>query len=551
MNAAVTSQHHATTTTHADSSAAPRHGLAITLTLLGLAATCVCGILAGNAYYHLDDVTHFLYAKWSWRWPTYLLDDWGRPGFTVAYWLPSSLGWTACRLFSALLTAAAAWFAYVTARRIELPRAWLVIPLCYTQPLVFQLSQTTLTETPLAFYLSLATWLAVTRRWTLSSIVLSAAFVTRHEAVMFLPIWIWFAWKDKAKWYALAPLLWAPIIVNGVAASLGMSHLISRFLDPTPTAQYGRGGWLTYFVRALHAYGPVVSILAIVGLRGFMRSPAAMLVAASAVIYFIAQTIVYRFGLFASGGYSRFLIGIAPLVAIIGVNGVNQLLSKDRVIWRSTGIAAAASMVLLWMSMERQLQIQHGADFEMSETHQAVFAIRILAAAFSVLGVIVWTRGRRSMHYRFVPWLIPGAMVIVGLLTCYGFHRPLSEPADARLIELALREIESRGLSERRVITAHPFVELLVGGENSPHHDGVRKRIEQAPIGSLIVWESRLSPREDHKLYLDEFVKSPAFREVLQSGPLPYQDQPYLHVFEKTADWGPEPRRVASPATQS
>lgn len=551
MNAAVTSQHQATTTTPANSTAAQRNGLAITLTLLGLAATCVCGVLAGNAYYHLDDVTHFLYAKWSWRWPTYLLDDWGRPGFTIAYWLPAALGWTACRIFSAILTAAAAWFAYLTARRIDLPRAWLVIPLCYLQPLVFQLSQTTLTETPLAFYLSLATWLAVTRRWTFSSIVLSAAFVTRHEAVVFLPIWIWFAWKDKAKWYALTPLLWAPIIVNGVAASLGMSHVISRFLDPTPTAQYGRGGWLTYFVRALHAYGPVVSMLSIVGLRGFMRSPAAMLVAASVVIYFVAQTIVYRFGLFASGGYSRFLIGIAPLVAIIGVNGVNRLLSKDRAIWRRTGIAAAASMVLLWVSMERQLQIQHGADFEMSETHQAVFAIRFLAAAFAVLGVIGWARGRRSNNSRIAPWLIPGAMGIATLLTCYAFHRPLALPADARLIEDAIREVRARGLSERRVITAHPFVELLVGGEVPPDRLSVQERIEAAPIGSLFVWESRLSPREDHKLYLNVFATSPSFREVLQTGPLPYQDPPYLHVYEKTADWGPEPRRVASPATQS
>lgn len=522
--------------------------IAVVLVLVGFAATCVCGILADNAYYHLDDVTHYLYAKWSWRWPRYLLDDWGRPGFTVAYWLPSAFGWTACRIFSAVLTALAAWFAYLIARRIELPRAWVVVPLCYAQPLLFQLSQTTLTETPLAFYLTLAAWLAVTRRWTLSSTVLAAAFVTRHEAIVFLPVWIWFAWRDKARWVSLFPLLWAPLIVNTLAPLLGMSSLVGRLMDPTPTQQYGSGSWLTYFMKSIHAFGPAVTILAMIGLRGFLRTPAARLVAAAVVIYFLAETIVFRFGLFASGGYSRFLVAISPLVAILAVNGLNRLLSRDTTCWRWAGVGAAAAMLLLWASMERQLTLQHGVILDLAETYRAILAIRVTAVAMPLIAIIAFLLGGRegSASQRAGRLLMPGALTILLGITLYAFCRPLSKPIDARLIDDAIRRLPSLGFQSATIITAHPYVELIAGGEVPPDRPSTRERIEQAPIGALVVWESRLTGTEDHKLQLAEFSRSPAFREILRTDPLPYQTAPYLFIFEKLADWGPNPSRVAS-----
>ncbi len=79
------------------------------LLLVGFALTAACGVLSGDGLLHMDDLTHFLYAKWSWQWPSYLLDEWGRPGFTALYALPAKFGWDACRFLSMILSAAAAW----------------------------------------------------------------------------------------------------------------------------------------------------------------------------------------------------------------------------------------------------------------------------------------------------------------------------------------------------------------------------------------------------------------------------------------------------------
>lgn len=535
MDTQVTTQHDIGQPT---SEAADRR-IAMALVIVGFAATCICGILSDNAYYHLDDVTHFLYAKWAWHWPRYLLDDWGRPGFTVAYCIPAAFSWTACRLFSSLLTALAAWFAYLTARRIGLSRTWLVIPLCYAQPLLFMLSQTTLTETPLAFYLAFATWLAVSRRWTWSSIVLSAAFVTRHEAIIFLPVWLWFAWRDRARWFALLPLLWAPLIVNGMAALLGMSSLLLRLLNPTPTQQYGHGGWLTYFLKSLHAFGPAVAVLALIGLRGFLNSAAAKLVAAIVVIYFLAETIVFRFGLFASGGYSRFLVAIGPLVAILAVNGLNRLLNRDPATWRRATAGAAAAMVLLWIATERQLQLQHGTFFDLPETFRAIWSIRIATCALVLIAVIslLLSRSAAARRQRIGRTFMPGALALVLGLTIYVFDRPLPEPPDAKLINSAMARLDAMGLGDVPIVTAHPYVELRAGEEISPHRPQTRQRVARAPIGSLVVWESQLTPREGHNLQLDELLHHSAFREVLHTAPLPHQKTPYLYIFRKTGPW--------------
>ena len=177
-------------------------GIAVVLAGAGLMTSIAFGLISPEGIYHYDDLTHYLFAKWAWKWPAYLLHSWGRPGFTVLYFLPAELGWWACRVLSAVLTAISALLAFFVARRLGLRHAWAAVLLAYAQPLFFQLSQTTLTETALAFYLMLAVFLAQRGRWALSAAVLSIGLVTRHEAAVFVPLWAWFAWRRSTPRYA-------------------------------------------------------------------------------------------------------------------------------------------------------------------------------------------------------------------------------------------------------------------------------------------------------------------------------------------------------------
>lgn len=540
---------------------------AVVVTLVMLAGSAACILASPEGLHHFDDITHFLFARWAWEWPSYLLDHWGRPGFTVPYFLPAGLGWTADKLLSAVLSAAAGWFAFRLAQHAGLRHAWAAALLTWAQPLYFQLSQTTLTETPLAFYLSVALLMAVRGRWEWSSALLSLGFVTRHEAVLFLPIWLWFAWRAGAPWWRLWPMVWAPAVVNVAAWAMGMTTPIELYLRPKPSGQYGADGWYTFFARSLHAWGPGVSLLAFAGLTGSFRreggsdgqkvsgidgvarqtnrlshaarqtcgrheAPAREMVFTCIAAYFAAQTVIRMFGLFDSGGYARFLVPIGPLVGVAALGGWNGLTSRDTGVRRRFALSAVAVMALLWLSLELQVSLHSGIDIEFPKVREAQIAMRFIAGVV-VCAAVVSVRS----DSRFARLAVPGLAAALLLMAGYLFHRPLPRPEEAAIIEEALSELDERGLGDRPIISALTWVDYVKDQTLAPHRRRTDERIADAPVGAVVAWERQFAGSVDHGLSLEEFERSAAFRALFATRPKAFRDQPYLYLFEKVAPW--------------
>lgn len=515
--------------------------IAAGLVLVGLALSVTGGLLSLNGVVQFDDLTHYLYAKWAWRWPAYLLDNWGRPGFTVMYFLPAGWGWPACRILSAILTAGSVWLAFRIAAMLGIRHAWAVVPLAYVQPLFFQLSETTLTETPLALYLTLAVYLALRGRWSWSAAAISIGVVTRHEAVVFLPIWLLFAWRSHVPLRRLWPIIWAPALANGLALVAGVEPMLKQWFAPEPSTQYGHGGWLTYFARALHAFGPGVTVLAMIGLSGVVRRRGGGLVVACLVTYFATQTVIRALGLFASGGYARFLVPVAPLVAICALVGWLHLWQSDGQRRRRAVLVAGASMILLWLSAERQLVLHRATNVivaELPNIHEAMWAVRILTVVVVLVAIISVVGDRDGREKLYLRALVPACMSGVIILACYGLCRPLKPPPEAKLIEKMRCQLTEKGLGDRQIISASVWIDYVTGREPPLDRPSVRKKLEQAEIGALFAWERQFAESADHNLGLDEFHRSGSFRLVLQTGPLPYRKEPYLQVFEKIGEWG-------------
>lgn len=538
--------------------------LALCVTLGGFLAAATCIFMSPDGLHHFDDITHFLFARWAWQWPSYLLDHWGRPGFTVPYFPLAFLGWTADKLLSAALSAAAGYFAFRIAQNAGIRNAWAAALFAWVQPLYFQLAQTTLTETPLAFYLAAAVLLAVRGRWEWSSMLLSLGFVTRHEAILFLPIWAFFAWRAGVNLLRLWPLAWAPIVVNAAAWLTGMTTAIELYFQPKPSSQYGSDGWLTFVARSMHAWGPGVSALALAGLAamlakggtevasdslsagcsrqtgsdsGRVRDSVAMarkLVCACIAAYFIAQTIIRVFGLFDSGGYARFLVPIGPLVGIAALAGWNGLFNADQRERLKCTLLVAAAMALLWFSLELQVGLHRGIDIEFPKVKEAQVAIRVVAIVFALLACTALLFRRRDS--RIIRLITPGALIALMLFTGYIFHRPLQPPVEAPIIDDVLAELEKRGLGDRQIVSALLWIDYEKKQALPPNRPSTRKRIEEAPLGTLIVWEQQFAGSHDHQLELGEFMNCASFRPVLTSPPKPRRQEPYLHVFEKVAE---------------
>lgn len=510
--------------------------LAYALLAVGAATTIACGLASPEGIHHFDDLTHYLMAKWAWRWPAYLLNDWARPGFNVLYFLPAGLGWPACRVLSAVLAAVSAWLAFRSAQSLGLRHSWAVVPLCYVQPLFFQLAQTTLTETTLGFYLMAAVYLAIRGNWGWSAAFISLGTVARHEAVIFVPLWIILAWRERIALWRLWPVVLAPAATNIGAVLAGMSPAIVQMLSPKPSEQYGRGGWLTFFVRAMQAWGPGVLVLVMVGLRPLAKSRGGRIIAATAAAYFCTHAAIRALGLFNSGGYARFIVPICPLVAIAALAGWLKLRSTDQRERRTAVMAAAGFMILLWIAMERQLALYAARLDEVAELPE-VYAAKVAIRVTTVLVVVAAIASAGFGSWRRSPSLgtalMPAVLVAITALTCFKLCRPLARPAEAYIIDDLKRWLAASGFADREIITSHVWVSYAMGQALPPTRPSVREQLDRAPPGTLFVWDEQFAAAVEPGLEFQALASNPEFRLIHSTPPAQHRRKPYLVVFEK------------------
>ncbi len=513
------------TTTPTPSTALTRQDnrMAVALLALGLLTSCVLGWLS-TGFHQMDDLAHFQIARWSWTWPRYLLDDWGRPGFTALYFLPARLGLAASRVFSAILTAATSWLAFRTAQRLQLQRPWIAILFCYLQPLFLELSLTTLTETVLAFYLIAAVSLAVRGHWSTSAAVLSLGLITRHEAIVLVPIWIWFAHQQRAHLLRLWPVVCAPLLTNALSWWFEMPVAARRWFDAAPNRWYGHGGWLTMLARSIQVCGPALVALAFAGLRPLWQQRRARLIPVCFIAYFLLQTAVRALGLFESGGYARFLVPIAPLVAISATAGWQRLASTDA--RQSHGAVASVAFMFIALCLAMEVQLRRPeSTAAASSLAPAVWTMRIVTAIVVLIAILSGLGSR--------PRALQCVLALAAVLAPIAVVRPLRLGNAEQQVQSSLAWLASHGLSGRPIQSAHPYAEYLAGLVPPTRRPGLRGRVAAAPVGTVLIWDRQFAPGPQQELPLSEIEHNAAWRSLDDESPLPGDPQPDVRLFEK------------------
>ncbi len=485
---------------------------ALAFTLLGLAASLVMAALSEGVY-HDDDLAHLQMARWASEYPRYLLHDWGRPGFTVPYALPAQLGWLPARVFSGLLTAATAWLAYAIAARQRIRAAALVPLLLWLQPLAFTLSYTTLTETPLMLYLALGMWLYLQRRFTWSAVVVSLCVLTRQDAGVFVAAWLAALLARRQPPRVWLWLGWAPL-VHVILSVVFMPELpLVRYLRPQPTMEYGQGSWLTMLVRLAEASGVGVLLLAAGGAGLNWRRAGGPLWVGGAVLYFAAHTVIYRYGLFASGGYARFLVPIAPMLATMAAAalccgwrtlrlGTRFGDVRRRVVRRAVGPALALVVLLAIGGLgEAQQHADALAGAGLGSMQRWVVAGSALVAAALVLGLIM-AHGGRWLVRAGAMWLpavglVTAAATFVSLVTVVRLPAPMCRPLPLgqrpSALRTAARWVQARGVMADRVISTSPWFDELLGLTPPPFRAPAPQRVRRMRVGDWLLWDGRLA----------------------------------------------------------
>lgn len=344
----------------------------------------VAAILAvlSDGVYQDDSLTHYLMARWSWTYPKYLADDWGRPGFTVPYALVSNLGspragFAFARLLTVASVGAGAWLAYLIARETIEPEtrgfrlgvggkggvSGLAAVAVVGMPLNFKMSFDTLTEPICALYVAAGTWWMLKDHTRWAALAFSLVPLARHEGAALLPvIALLLAWRRD--WLAIPLLFVGEVAWNVGKPLLGypMEELpIYRFLGGEEPGHLGVGGPLHYVMGLGEAVGPAMLGLVVVGAGLLLAMSgrrlrtgydpigvAQLLCGGGTMAMLLLQTLLYRFNTHESGGYARFLLPAAPWMGVCVAAAVGWLLiERDR---RRLGLAAGVMLVVLLLA---------------------------------------------------------------------------------------------------------------------------------------------------------------------------------------------------------
>lgn len=281
-----------------------------------------------GVYLH-DEIGHLLISKNAWAYPELMLDTWGRPLNTMLYMIPARAGLTVARMLSLLIAVLTVIFTTKIASCSGVERTYLIPLLLWFQPWFNGFSYQAITEVPFSLCLVGGIFLWVRGREALAAMVFGFLPLIRHEGIVLSGLFGLYGMFQR-KWFCSA-LVAAPSVVYNVVYFATLNNWpFAIFLDAKPTEHYGHGSWFHFVPRLVYRAGSPVVLLALIGSAASWKYRRRHRYLALYIVYFLTHTVIYRFGLFGSGGYSIFLLPLAPALAIVAALGCETLLNNAR-----------------------------------------------------------------------------------------------------------------------------------------------------------------------------------------------------------------------------
>jgi hypothetical protein len=299
--------------------------------LAGLAWAVVLWTRAAPLASALDDeIGHFLIARDVWVHPALILNAWGRVGTTMAFAAPAAAGLEWARAAALAMSAATVLVATQVARVLGVRTLALVPVLLWFQPWFHRYANAVLTEIPFSLVMITACWAALTSRLAWASALFGALPLIRHEGIAVLGLWIVVLLVQRRP--RLVGLAVLPLLAYQTAFALTYDTApFAVYLHTKPTTTYGHGSWLHYIVPLGRSIGPVVALLAAAGLVAARHNRRLLLFVAPFALYALVEAVIFRFGLFGSGGDVGYLLPLATAAAVVAAAGIDRMLAAYRV----------------------------------------------------------------------------------------------------------------------------------------------------------------------------------------------------------------------------
>ncbi len=318
-----------------------------------------------------DDYTHYQIAHYAFKYPIKFLYHWGKPFYTLLIAPFAQFGFFGSKFFNLLIGFLTAYFSYRLVKQLGFSNPLLAPFFVLFTPIYLVLVLSGMTEILFSFLLVFSAYLFFSNRPVLSALVLSFLPFVRTEGVIILPIFA-FAFLLYKNYRALPFLFCAYIAYSivGYFAYGDINWVINQMPYGDSSSIYGSGSLWHFVARTKSINGLPLGLLFIIGLLyltyGTIRNKIStnslefkilLIVAAPAVVYYAAHSYVWWQGKGASFGLIRVMAGISPLMAIIGLYGLNHSVTAITLKPLIQRVIAYAALILIIITPFRVYQI--------------------------------------------------------------------------------------------------------------------------------------------------------------------------------------------------
>ncbi|MBX3277197.1 MAG: hypothetical protein KF868_04240 [Acidobacteria bacterium] len=359
-----------------------------------------------------DGGYHFLFARWAWTHTELFVGVWARPLFTTLYAFPALHSYAAAKIFTVLICVLTARQTQQLAAELKIDRSALVIPLLYLQPSFFIISADTMTEPIFALVLILALRLHLSGRIRAGMVAASLMILARPEGFFLGLLWgVWVLADRRAGFCVITRALNAMLLATGAVmwwlaawAITGDPLFIKNNWPagwPVTGTIYGEGAWWSYFARLPEIVGPLLILPFAAGLWSFLRRRRHGEIISIFVVFFLLHSILRAYGLLGSAGYPRYFAAVAPVIAILTLEGWNLFAGAFKSLGERFGKVLSAAI----------LAVSFGlcfAYFDGAEWIRDVRAVDEMHAWFRdnprPVRRLVWSQAYMCIRFDADPW---------------------------------------------------------------------------------------------------------------------------------------------------
>jgi len=297
------------------------------------------GMLEGGQ----DSYNHFLISKYAFKYPNLLLDQWGKPVYTILAHPFCAFGLQAAVLFNILCLTFAAFLVGLTVLKLELKYAWLACWICVFCPISLGNAIATLTEPLNMLMLSAAFYMWVTDKKITATLLFSFLPWIRTEGfVIIVPFLVYLIVSKQLKYI---PWLIAGTLIFNI---LGWYQTGKPFWFITENPYFKveteadrfapePGSFLFYIRDNKNIFGNLTLIFSALGAAYFtfkyffkklIIKQAAFIfwvIAGVFVAYYFAHSFIIWRGMLGTHGMTRVMMVIVPCIAFFAVYFFNVL----------------------------------------------------------------------------------------------------------------------------------------------------------------------------------------------------------------------------------